>query len=216
MIKLLILSILVLSIAIPAIQETYSVPTYKLTIKTIPNNLMHITGAGTFEPNTMATTGTAPEEFEGWRFLEWQVDGVPYEGNPINILMDKGRMAIAYYSDDIAEITIDTEPLAVAKITVDGQVYLPIDLPEEFEWDIGTVHNIETEAIVTDGATRYIFTGWNDLVEEPFREQTVIEDFELKALYDTEHFIAASSLYGDPIGDGWYQEGEEVTVPVKT
>jgi predicted nucleic acid-binding Zn-ribbon protein len=213
MIKLFILSMFVLSLVIPSIQDTYSVPLYKLTIQTIPNNLLHISGAGTFEPNAVVTTGTAPEEFEGYRFVEWQVDSVPYEGNPVNILMDKGHTAIAYYSDKIAEITVDSVP-QVSKITVDGKVYLPSDLPEEFEWDIGTVHSIETEKIVTDGSTRYIFTGWNDLVKDASREQTVIEDFELKALYDTEHFIAASSLYGKPIGGGWYKEGEEVTIPI--
>jgi len=213
MIKLFILSIFVLSLVIPSIQDTYSVPTYKLAVKTIPNQLLHITGAGTFEPNTIATTGIAPEEFEGYRFVEWQVDGVPYEGNPVSVVMNKGHEAVAYYSDKIAEITVDSVP-PVSKIIVDGTVYLPSELPEEFEWDISSVHSIETEKIVTDGSTRYIFTGWNDLVEEASREQTVIEDFELKALYDTEHYIGASTLYGDPIGSGWYREGEEATIPI--
>ena len=169
MIKLLILSIFVLSIVIPTIQDTYSTPTYKLVIQTIPSQLMHISGAGSFDPNTIATTGIAPEEFEGYRFVEWQVDSVPYDGNPINILMDKGHTAIAYYSDKIAEITIDAVP-SVSKITVDDRVYLPSDLPEEFEWDISTVHTISTEQIITNGSTRYIFTGWNDLVEDLIRE----------------------------------------------
>ena len=213
MIKFYILAIFVLLVAVPYIQDTYSASTFKLKIETIPNDLLHVSGAGSFAPDTIATTGTAPEEFEGYRFVEWKVDGVSYEGNPVNILMDKGHEAIAYYSDDIAEITVDTVP-QIAKITVDGTVYLSTDLPEEFEWDIGTVHNIETESIVTDGSTRYIFTGWNDLVEDSSRKQTVIEDFELKALYDTEHFIGASTLYGNPIGSGWYKEGEEVVIPI--
>ena len=213
MIKLLILAIFVLSIAIPSIQDTYSVTKFKLTIETIPNNLLHIDGAGSFDKDTVATTGTAPEEFEGYRFVEWRVDGVIYEGNPVNILMDTGYNAIAYYSDEIAEITVDSVP-QVSKIIVDGEVFLPSDMPEEFEWDISTVHSIEAEKIVTDGATRYIFTGWNDLVEDTSREQTVIEDFELKALYDTEHYIAASTFYGDPIGSGWYKDGSEVTIPI--
>ena len=213
MIKLLILAIFVLSVAIPSIQDTYSSHTHKLAVSTVPLNLLHVDGDGSFEPDTIATTGTAPEEFEGYRFVEWKVDGVVYEGNPVNILMDKGHTAIAYYSDKIAEITVDTVP-GVSKVIVDGRLYLPSELPEEFEWDISTVHTIETELVITNGSTRYIFTGWNDLVEESSREQTVIEDFELKALYDTQHLVTISSLYGDTTGSGWHEEGDQASFSV--
>ena len=213
MIKLFILVFFVFLIAAPFIEDTFSVTTVGLRIETVPRDILHIDGAGSFNKTEIATTGTAPEEWEGYRFVEWKVDGVRYEGNPINILMDKGRTAVAYYSDKIAEITIDTVP-QVSKTIVDGTVYLPSDLPMEFEWDISTVHTIDTEQIVTIGSSRYIFTGWNDLVEDSLREQTVIEDFELKALYDTEHLVTASSIYGDTAGGGWYKEGMVVTVAI--
>ena len=86
MIKLFILAIFVLSVAIPSIQDTYSSHEHKLAVSTVPLNLLHVDGEGSFAPNTIATTGTAPEEFEGYRFVEWKVDGVVYEGNPVNIL----------------------------------------------------------------------------------------------------------------------------------
>lgn len=127
--------------------------------------------------------------------------------------MDKGRTATAYYSDKIAEITIDTVP-RVAKIIADNTVYLPSELPEEFEWDISSIQTIKAEQIVTNGTTRYVFSEWNDLEKEAHRDITVIEDFELKALYDTQYLLTMSSLYGETTGSGWYEEGSEATFTI--
>lgn len=213
MIKLFFLFFFMLLIAVPIIQDAHTASTVKLIIDTVPRNLFHIDGGGTFNFNDIAMNVTAPEEFEGYRFVEWKVDGINRDGNPINILMDKGRTATAHYSDKIAEITIDTVP-RVAKITADNTVYLPSELPEEFEWDISSIQTINAEQIVTNGMTRYIFSEWNDLEKSALRQITVIEDFELKALYDTQHLLTMSSLYGETTGSGWYNEGSEATFTI--
>jgi len=212
--KLILIALLIFQISIPAFTSDASAVTQVgLRIETTPRDLVYIDGDGKYDKGTVVKIAKAPEKWEDYVFEEWRVDGVVRDGNPINVTMDRAHTAVAVYSDKIAKITIDSSPQK-AEITVDGTVYLPSDLPLDFEWDISSKYEMEVEQIVTENDTRYVFTEWNDLETKPSRNMTVTESKDLKALYKTEYLVLASSPFGETTGSGWYEVGEKATISI--
>ncbi|MBS7616777.1 hypothetical protein KEJ45_06230 [Candidatus Bathyarchaeota archaeon] len=76
---------------------------YYLTVRTEPLGVAVIHGEGWYDKGTNSTPLVAPDyvliqEDIRYKFCYWDVDGVPWTGNPITIFMDKNHTATAHYS----------------------------------------------------------------------------------------------------------------------
>ena len=212
--KGIFLAVIVSVVSIPYLfDDVFAEIEYRLDVETYPKDLFHIEGAGKYVEGTQVTIGTAPEEWEGLRFVGWKVDGIFHEGNPIQINMNEPHKAVAWYSDEKYLITIDAIPRQVDFI-VDGEIYSASELPLEFEWDNLSTHDIQVKELLAVNSTRYKFTAWNDLVDNPARRISVDSSRELKAFLDTEYLVVATSKYGQVTGSGWYPSGSEANVSV--
>src|SRR3990172_12297193 len=123
--KLLILLVCVATFSIiEASAQVASTETVTLRVRSEPN-ILFIGGGGDYKAGTEASIDMAPETFNDYTFIGWQIDGRWADGNPITVRMDMSHSAIAVYSKDLAgSITIDAIP-RIAEITVDGTIYLP-------------------------------------------------------------------------------------------
>jgi len=71
---------------------------FYLWIDTDPKGLpMFVSGEGWYGSGTMATTGTAQSKIDSRTFIEWRVDGMRVQGNPISIAMRAPHRAVAVY-----------------------------------------------------------------------------------------------------------------------
>jgi len=190
---------------------------FTLRVKSEPN-ILFISGGGEYKAGTTVTIDPAPETFEDYTFVGWQIDGRWAEGNPITIRMDNSHSALAVYSKDkVGNIVIDTIP-KVSEITVDGTIYLPDELPLSFSWVEGSTHIISTPAIIKSSPeTRYVFDSWKDKNKESDRTITVdSETKEFIVLYKTEHFLKPITEYGTVIGGGWQEAGKTATFELES
>jgi hypothetical protein len=188
---------------------------YSLNVLTEPN-LFYIEGTGLYDEGIYVTTGKAPEEWNGYKFVGWKIDGQWYLYNPATILMDRNHRAVAHYviQGITYNVTIDTVP-RVGSVLVDGVLYLPTELPLEFEWDQGSTHTISAGDAVSEGAgTRYVFDKWTDLSRDKSRTVTMEEDMTIKAVFKTQHYLKIVSEYGTSEGSGWYDEAQTASFSI--
>jgi len=100
--------------------------------------------------------------------------------------------------------------------------------------DYGSVHGagwyrqadtvtISVDTLITFGdTTQFVFTGWDgsgqgSYTGENYTANIIINEpiFE-NAQWTTQHFVALNSLFGDPVGEGWYDEGDTVEIKIDT
>lgn len=96
---------------------------YYLSISTVPGFLEVIEGAGWYDANTTAITGTAPEtqNVSGtyYSFVNWVADGERMLVNPLSIIMDRPKIAVAtYYMNYFITGQIKSSGLPVANVKV--------------------------------------------------------------------------------------------------
>ena len=185
---------------------------YFLTVKSNPN-IIFIGGGGLYSEGSMVTLDAAPETWREYTLVGWKIDGRWTEGNPITVRMDRSHSVEAVYTKDIGgEIIVDTIP-RIAEITIDGEIYLPTELPAKFTWDTGTEHTILIPKIVTESSdTRFVFDSWKDLSKSELRTITVQdEESNYIVLYKTQHFLKPISEEGTVVGGGWTDEGTTAT-----
>ena len=184
---------------------------YQLRVSSQPN-VVFIGGGGVYNAGTIVTLDKAPEFFQDYTFLGWKVDGIWASGNPITIRMDRSHSADAIYEKSATEkIKVDAIP-RVAEITIDGEIYLPDELPATFDWASGSEHIISVPKIVAETpTTRYVFDSWKDQDDSVLRTVTVSDEKEdFIALFKTQHYLKPITEYGVTIGGGWKDEGSTV------
>ncbi len=94
-------------------------------------------------------------------------------------------------------------------LVLDGKIYT--SLPPDLIWAPGSTHNLVLTPIVEKGSdTRYVFTSWSDGNKSASR--TVSYGGVLRANYNTEYILTITSIYGEPEGAGWYQEGKTANI----
>jgi hypothetical protein len=159
---------------------------FTLRVRSEPN-ILFIGGGGEYKSGTEVAIDAAPEKFEDYTFVGWQIDGRWADGNPISVRMDNSHSAIAVYSKDLAgSIIVDTIP-RISEITVDGTIYLPDELPLSFSWLDGSTHVINAPPIIKESpGTRYVFDSWKD--------KNLESDRTVKVSTDTKHNITSSQL----------------------
>jgi len=84
-----------------------------------------------------------------------------------------------------------------------------------------TGKNVTIEAspqIIQTNGTRMMFTSWGgDVISsEPKITIFVNSPMSIIAKWKTQHYVKVISEYGDPQGEGWYDEGTEATIMIST
>jgi len=182
---------------------------YRLEVKSLPENIAHISGAGWYNAFEKVTTGTAPSLIQGRNFKGWQVDGKAAPGNPITITMDTSHVAVADYSLDIT-VTISTSK-GEGVVLVDGLLQ---QAPVQLTWSAGAEHTIgvpETQA-EQDGR-RFYFISWSDGGER-IHPVTPQHNMTFTANLGTQYQLTVKTEpaeLGEIEGSGWYSENQMVT-----
>ena len=119
---------------------------------------------------------------------------------------------MTFVTPKICSVTLAAS-LSDVSLDIDGETYLPADLPAVFSWAEGSVHECvaPTPVLVSEG-TQYLFTSWSDGHTSPSRTLTIAADAAYTANYTIQHYLTVDSDQGDPAGEGWYDEGTDVDI----
>jgi len=99
-----------------------------LRVRSSPN-ILFMSGGGSYDIGSVVTIPKAPESWNEYTFVGWQIDKQWAQGNPIKITMNTSHTVEAIYEKSYSgNVIIDTIP-RVADINVDGEIYLPSELP---------------------------------------------------------------------------------------
>lgn len=94
-------------------------------------------------------------------------------------------------------------------LTVDDKAYS--SFPFELTWAPGSVHDLGILPLLDTGnGTRYIFTSWNDGDDSDSR--IISDGGAYTANYLTQYQLLIKSEYGEPEGQGWYDEDSTATI----
>ena len=221
MLRNILLSILVFTGAVAILQAYAAEDTipdvFTLRVKSDPN-ILFIGGSGEYKAGTVVTTDKAPETFQDYKFVGWKIDGRWTDENPVTIRMDLSHSAEAIYVKEVGgTVLVDTIP-RVAEVTVDGEIYLPDELPLSFNWKPGSTHIITLEKTVGEGpTTRYLFNSWKDRNVEDVRTVVVTEEqTDFVALYKKQHYLKPITEFGEVHGGGWQDEGTTVNFEIES
>lgn len=164
-------------------------------------------GGGLYKEGTVVTLDKAPEVWNGYKFVGWQIDGSWTNENPLTLRMDKAYDAVARYTkNDAAKIVIDSVP-RIAEVTVNDKIYLPSELPVTLTYPIGTTLRITAENNISESPNlRYIFDMWKDQEKTSSRSVTVDQDTEFTTLYKTQYLLKTITEYGTASGNGWWDK----------
>jgi uncharacterized repeat protein (TIGR02543 family) len=106
-----------------------------------------------------------------------------------------------------AIVNLDTDPYKIS-IIVDGTSHAA---PVSFVWPFYTKHTFSVSRCAGSEyeGTRYSFISWNDGNNLTSRTILVSEFAvtDYNANYKTQHHLSLMSEYGDPQGEGWYDNG---------
>jgi len=129
-----------------------------------------------------------------------------------NTVATSSGAEMTFVTPKICSVTLAANPSDVS-LDIDGETYLPGDLPAVFSWAEGSVHECiaPTPVLVSEG-TQYLFTSWSDGHTYPSRTLTIAADAAYTANYTTQHYLTVDSDQGDPAGEGWYDEGTDVDI----
>lgn len=96
---------------------------YYLTIRTAPPGIVLISGEGWYDEGVHKTL-SAPEyvyisSIERYKFDYWDVDGIPWAGNPTIVVMTKNHTATAHYIHQYY-LSVKVEPAGIINIPGEG------------------------------------------------------------------------------------------------
>ncbi|MBO3840570.1 MAG: hypothetical protein QXS51_03930 [Thermoproteota archaeon] len=138
-------------------------------------------------------------------FSEWSVEGRRYSDNPLTLYVDQ-PMSIWLFFKSIHEFYVEV-------ISEIGHV------SGEGWYKEGSLATIYADHIVYDqsGRKRFVFKGWSGDVSSTTQKLEVIVDSpkRISAQWKTEYYVTVSSLYGNPQGEGWYEEGSIATIKLE-
>jgi hypothetical protein len=88
-----------------------------------------------------------------------------------------------------------------------------LSTPIELIWAPGSVHDITLITPVDTGkGTRYVFISWDD--GNTSTSRTISGGGVYTANYQTQHELVIESAFGEPKGQGWYDEGSTANISV--
>ncbi len=190
--------------------EEYTETEYTLTLEANPEAGGTLEGAGEYEEGEEVSVTAIAKE--GWGFINWTGD----------------TQHIDDADSETATVTIPAENITLTANFQKQNFDLTIEIDgegSETKFGAGT-HSVEFDEEVTliaDADDGWQFVNWTDKVDDEISDQAEYvfnmpaEDFTLTANFEeipeyTLTLIADPEEGGEAIGDGDYEEGEEVTV----
>ncbi len=110
-------------------------------------------------------------------------------------------------------VTFDTEPQGL-QLIVDGSYYTT---PQTLVLVPGTTHTLEAPNTQGEGdGFRYVYDSWDGYQGRIHDFVTPGSNVTYKAFYNYQFYldINTSGRGGNPVGEGWYNEGTEVTISI--
>ena len=108
-------------------------------------------------------------------------------------------------------VTITTNIGNGTNVIVDGTNY---DAPYQTTWLAGVSHTIGVASPQNEqDGTRNVFSSWSDGGDQTHSVK-IYEEATLTANLKTQYKVTIVSDYGNPVGAGWYDEGEQVQFSV--
>ncbi|MBN1352356.1 T9SS type A sorting domain-containing protein [candidate division KSB1 bacterium] len=137
-------------------------------------------------------------------------DGVTFNDNQPTANTSDGFLSIKLKP---VTVTVTTSIGSKASVIVDGETHIA---PFTASWYPGTEHTLSIDSQQSGGeGIKYHFISWSDDGERthtvaPTTNSTYI------AFMSTEYFLELNSTHGNPVGEGWYPEGDSVTIFVES
>ncbi|MEJ2739706.1 MAG: C13 family peptidase, partial [Dehalococcoidia bacterium] len=95
---------------------------------------------------------------------------------------------------------------------VDGNRYTSL-LKSTFTWIPGSAHTIDFPATVeNEDGERLVFVSWNDGTKSASR--TITQGGDYTVTYKKQYKLTINSMYGNPKGGGWYDDGATAAISV--
>jgi len=135
-------------------------------------------------------------------FLNWVVDGAEDE------------------YDTSASVTMNSPHSAFADYNTQHYLTVISDYgnPTGEDWyDEGATAEIDTEDMITEGDTRYVFETWLVDAQQKSSNPSFLEmdaPHQANADYQTQYYLTVESEYGEPTGEGWYDDDSTATASV--
>ena len=102
-------------------------------------------------------------------------------------------------------------PIDTDILLLDDVAYSSVTL--ELIWAPGSVHSLTVLSPLDNGSgTRYVFTSWSD--GDTSTSRTISHGGAYTANYKTQYKLLIESDYGEPEGQGWYDEGSTANISV--
>lgn len=148
---------------------------------------------------------------ERFVFTHWSGDASG-STRPVSVTMDSAKDITANYKTQFKVIFNQTgvgTDFTGTVVTVDGTDYGVNDLPKEFWWDEGSVHNFDFKSplIVTVNAKQYVWTSTTGLSTSQSGSITVSTSGSVIGHYKTQYYLTVTSPHGTTGGEGWYDAG---------
>lgn len=148
-----------------------------------------------------------------YKFVNWTTADITEIENCTSpstmVYMDKPKTVAANYI--VQYITTFNQTGVEADFTggvinIDGCNYGVADLPISFWWDEGSTHNFafHSPLIVTSNEKRYVWYSTSGLSNKQSDVVTVITNGSITGNYVTQYYLAVTSSFGTPTGEGWY------------
>jgi hypothetical protein len=203
---------------------------YYLTMATNPSSVTTPTGAGWYDPGSVATVstqayvditpGSSRYRFTGWTTPDMTEITSP-TSSPTTVLMDKGKTVTAAYATQY-NVTFKqsgiNQDFTGTILTVDGTNYSFTNLPHWFWWDSGSVHTFayQSPLVVTPNAKQYVWTSTAGLSTSQNGSITASAPDDPIGNYETQYYLSVSSPYGTAGGQGWYDSGATAYATLNT
>jgi hypothetical protein len=146
----------------------------------------------------------------GYGFFEWAGDTTG-SSNPLKLVVKKTRNIIARFKK--GSILFATDPAGLI-LKVDG---IQVVSPAGYNWPAGEKHQIGSIASQGDNVTtKFTFASWSDNGAMEHEITVPSSPVTVTAKFNTSYYVDVQSLYGTPVGKGWFTGGAQATVRVDT
>ncbi|MFO7889503.1 MAG: FlgD immunoglobulin-like domain containing protein [bacterium] len=137
----------------------------------------------------------------GYKFTTWSGD-LSSQNSSEKVTIAAPMSITANFKKKI-QITIYTDPPGL-NFTADGYSYTA---PHTFTWLEDSEHPLDSDSIQSYSKTaRYRFNTWNNQAEKNQLYTVPGSDSALTAQFFTQYFLDVNSSYGNPRGEGWYNQ----------
>ena len=183
-----------------------------------PNSKMTIT----FKGETVATTtanvyGEIPSgitfDIPSYSFGSYSVTATDTSSNTAEATFTIAPMeTIAFQPVGIGS-DAGTSPI----LTIDSVQYTLSTLPSSFNWPAGSTHTITASSTVAAGTGKqYVWASWSDGGAQTHTYTVPTSSATITVNYYIQYFLAVSSAYGSPTGQGWYNASSTANFGIGT